>query len=149
MIGGTIKRKKGRAMSQQHPRRSHLLHVCSVVLAISIALALPVQAQPQIYSDKVLIEWAHDTYERHDWIYAAGHLNALIQRNPPQLRDHPTEAKEAYDAWVYTIKQLESDKAAAAAWREYQARPVPGQPARTSSGLTQAPPSVNWSVLMK
>jgi hypothetical protein len=75
-------------------------------LTLSGLLLCPgVRAEP-VYSDQDLMEWARDTYDREDWIYAYAHLHALIQRNPPLLRNNPALRNQVNTALEYSGQRL-------------------------------------------
>src|SRR6266566_8497631 len=85
--------------------------MCALFLAV-LALIIPRTsgAQTVVLDDQHLMEWARDTYDRQDWIYAALHLNALAQRNPALLRDNPTLAKQVNEGLKYSIEKLQEYK---------------------------------------
>lgn len=118
-----------------------------VTVAISLAtLALvatmPAFGQSAVLSDQDLMEWARDTYSRSDWIYAAIHMNALIQRNPPLLRDNPVLATQVSEGLKYSVEQLQQYKAKAGACPTTGSNP--NGVSSVSSGLTSAPPRVDF-----
>lgn len=67
--------------------------------------ATGVRAEP-VYSDQQLMEWARDTYDRDDWIYAYAHLHALIQRNPPLLRNDAALRNQINEALEFSGQRL-------------------------------------------
>jgi hypothetical protein len=120
--------------------------VLMLVLAIAVA---PVQAQNPVFGDEQLIEFARTTYQgarggdESAWMYAALHINALIQRNPPAVRNSPAFAKELAEGLKYAGERL-------TAWYQaYSQRPTQsavtqGGTGVTRSGLSTTPPTINW-----
>ncbi len=121
------------------------------LLASILSAAAVAQTKPVVLSDQALITWAHDTFERSDYIYAAIHIGALIQRNPKILRDNPVEAQQLYEAWVYSVARLQQNAQDSRALPGVKARLESCQnPGATASGLESPPPSrprVNWQAL--
>lgn len=71
---------------------------------------------PTVYSDQQLLTLAHDTYERArgtsegegDWMYAALHIYALLQRNPEAVRNDPVFAKQLADGLAYAGRRIQA-----------------------------------------
>src|SRR6266478_221136 len=110
--------------------------MCVLSLAV-LALVSPWthRAQAAVLDDQYLMEWARDTYDRGDWIYAALHLNALVQRNPPLLRDNPARAKKVNNGLKYAVDRLQEYKAKADGCKEK---------AEVSSELKGRPPRIDF-----
>jgi hypothetical protein len=100
----------------------------------------------RLLTDAQLFQWGMDTYNRGDWIYAAMHLHAYMQRNPPVLRSDPALAKQVVDAWYYSARQMEKarDEAAKLPACQQQLSGHAGVGVGTA-GLTAAAPTVNWN----
>jgi hypothetical protein len=71
-----------------------VLKYLSLIVAVFFVDPSANASPPIVLNDNELIEWAHDTYLRGDWIYAVVHINALIQRNPPAVRNNIKFAEE-------------------------------------------------------
>lgn len=119
--------------------RAKWLSIAVLVVGLAVSLA---KAAPTILSDQQLLDWAHDTYERQDWIYASVHINALIQRNPPILRSNPALANSLEQGLDFAIKQLQENKRLADASRNNAGNAQGVGVVR--SGLTASPPKVAW-----
>jgi hypothetical protein len=112
-----------------------------VMFALSLAVIAVMNprtssAQSAVLDDQQLMEWARDTYARGDWIYAAIHLNALAQRNPPLLRDNPALANEVNEGLKYSIERLKLYKDVADA--------CPQKGGEISSHLGGRPPRIDF-----
>ena len=116
-----------------------------LVLVVGLVLVSPaVKATPTVLSDQQLIEWARDTYLRADWIYAAIHMNALIQRNPPAVRNNPTFANELEKGLDFSIRQLQEAQRLANEYRQNSASTPSGGIGQVKSGISAAPPRIAW-----
>lgn len=100
----------------------------------------------RLFSDAQLFELAMDTYNRSDWIYAALHLYAYMQRNPAVLRNDPVLAKQVVDALYYSERQMEKARDEAGRLSTCQQQ-LAGRPevGANVAGLTAAAPTVNWN----
>jgi hypothetical protein len=127
--------------------KQSLLFVLLFLVYPTMAIA---QDKPVVLSDQLLVTWSHDTFERGDYIYAAIHIGALIQRNPPILRSHPIETQQLYDAWVFSVAQLQSYKSSAELLPGVKTQLAECEhPGSRVSGITYTPerPKVNWPIL--
>ena len=116
---------------------------CMFIVMTIGSLIVQVAAAQVVRSDDQLVAVARDTYQRGDYVYAAIHLGALLQRNPSVLRMDSALAKEVNDALVYSIQQLQADHANAS---RCVARTNAGAGASGAAvqGLSSPPPRVNW-----
>lgn len=120
------------------------------------ACCVPTAAQSQgnvQIADEQLLRLARDTFERRDYIYASLHLNAILQRNPPILRQNPTQASQLQKLLVYSIDRLQELRADSEQLPATKSRlsscqdRLAGGGTGVSEGLTRAPPkppSVDW-----
>jgi hypothetical protein len=121
------------------------------VLTFFIALAGSARVQGQVYSDQQLVELARTTYERakagqeSDWQYAALHINALIQRNPPAVQNSPTFARQLAEGLTHAGNRI---TAWYQAYGQRAAAPTraadPSEPASSRSGLSTKPLTITW-----
>lgn len=117
--------------------------ICALSLGGLALMGPQTHAQPAaVLNDQQLMEWARDTYERGDWIYAAIHMNALVQRNPPLLQNNPTLANQVNEGLKYSIEKLQEYKANADACAKRASSASDG--ASVSSGLTRRPPRIDF-----
>ncbi len=116
-----------------------------ILLALLLGLSSTVARSQAVLGDAQLIEWSRDTYTRRDWLYAALHMNALIQRNPAALRNNPDLAREIAKGLDYAIKQLQEAQRLAEAYREARRTSAgSGGVAGIQSGLSTTPPTIRW-----
>jgi hypothetical protein len=101
-----------------------------------------VQAQTAVFSDQQLLGLARDTYERarggaeSDWMYAALHINALLQRNTAAVQNNPAFAKQLAEGQAYAGRRIQ-------AWLKVaeQATPQVREAAGRELGIL---PSIRW-----
>jgi hypothetical protein len=120
----------------------HTKRGCIVALVIGLAGSVTRARAPEVLSDQQLIALAQDTYNRSDWLYAALHMNALVQRNIPSVRDNPAVAESIESGLKFAIQQLDEDRRLAAQWRQQAATKGPGVSGTSpgiSSGLSNRP----------
>lgn len=98
--------------------------------------AAQAQTKPVVWSDQQLIAWAHDTYERDDYLYAAIHINALLQRNPKILKDNPDVAQGLNEMLAYAIVKLQASARDAALLPVVQSKLAKCVAPKSSDGLT-------------
>ena len=116
-----------------------------LILGIFGSVPFAVAGAQTVLSDGKLIEWSHDTYEREDWIYAALYINALIQRNPPQVRNDPVFRQGHVAGLAHAIAQLQTADRLAKAYKDAQNQKSGSNGiASVQSGLTTRPPKVHW-----
>ena len=71
------------------------------------------QAQTNVLTDQQLLTLAHDTYERakagneSDYMYAALHINALLQRNPAAVQNDPVFAKQLAEGLAFAGRRMQ------------------------------------------
>jgi hypothetical protein len=119
--------------------------VCALSLAVLAWMNPRTYAKPVVVlDDQQLMEWARDTYERQDWIYAAVHMNALVQRNPPLLRNNPSLAAQVNEGLKYSIERLQEYKTKADACAKSAQTSNPTGVASVHSGLTVPPPHIDF-----
>jgi hypothetical protein len=124
-----------------------LLGVIAALCLMALMLIIPrmSRAQVAVLSDQQLMEWARDTYARQDWIYAALHLNALAQRNPPLLSNNPTLAQEVNEGLKYSIQKLQEYKATAdACSKNTTSTGGTNSVGMVHQGLTTPPPRIDF-----
>ena len=119
----------------------------SVLVLLVVLIAGTGRAQAQVYSDQQLMELARTTYESakagHEdaWMYAAIHINALIQRNPPAVQNSPVFAKQLADGLRHAGEHLTY-------WYQaYSQRPTKAptpEGGSVNSELKGRPPVINW-----
>jgi hypothetical protein len=119
--------------------------MCVLCLAVLAWLSPRTHAAPAaVLNDQQLMEWARDTYERQDWIYAAVHMNALVQRDPPLLRNNPTLAKQVNEGLKFSIDRLQEYKANSDACARNASTPSQDGVVGVHSGLTARPPHIDF-----
>jgi hypothetical protein len=101
-----------------------------------------VQAQTTVLTDQQLLDLAHDTYERakagkeSDWMYAALHINALLQRNPAAVQNDPAFAKQLAEGLEFAGNRIQ-------VWLKLAEQATPQ--AREEAGRKQRPlPIIRW-----
>jgi hypothetical protein len=77
-------------------------------------------------------------------VYAAVYINALIQRNPPAVRNNPALAGELEQGLDFAITQLQEDHRLAEESRNRSISASSGGAAGVQSRLTTRPPVINW-----
>jgi hypothetical protein len=117
--------------------------ICALSLVVLAWMSPRTYAKPSVVlDDQQLMEWARDTYARGDWIYASIHLNALVQRNPPLLRQDPNLANQINEGLKFSIEKLQGYKSNSDACSQ-RASSTDGI-ASVHSGLTKAPPRIDF-----
>lgn len=115
-----------------------------VALIFGLWQAAPARAQT-VFSTSQLIELSRSTYQRGDWIYAALHMNALVQRNPEELQNNPVFVKELVHGITFAIQQLQEAQRLAGLYQDAKkTSSSSGGVGRVSSGLSSSPPPIHW-----
>jgi len=118
--------------------------LCALSLWAALAWMSPrTYAKPAaVLDDQQLMELARDTYQREDWIYAALHMNALVQRNPPSLSSDRALANQINEGLKFSIEKLQEYKTTADSCARRAASTSDG--GSVSSGLTRQPPHIDF-----
>lgn len=116
----------------------------TAVFVVSLGTASTTAAAPMpVLNDAALIVSAVHEYETRNWIGAAIFLNALIQRNPPEVRNNQVFANELQTALAYALNELEAYKRLSEEYARSRGTTGTGV-ASFSSQLSRQPPSITW-----
>src|SRR5262245_33829503 len=100
------------------------MHMPSVVVGViggaAFVLLTTVVHSQSWMDDNTLMRLAKETYGRDDYLYAAIHLQSIIQRNPPALRNNAALTKQFSDGYVFSARQMEVTRDFANTCRQQQ-----------------------------
>src|SRR5215510_11834197 len=116
------KRRRGMSMRTDWYTKAVLTVIagCLLWLCVFDVGGIDVQAQTTVYTDQQLLTLARDTWQRattatgttrsseSDYMYAALHMYALLQRNPAVLQNDPAFAKQFAEGQAFAGRRIQA-----------------------------------------